>query len=278
VILKLSLVPGIVLHFRHIGSGTGWRLTVQGESYRPLLLYLGCAGWSVNLHRGAIQHRQPSLAGPNFQTDVLEFDERRLRVAKSQKEFIVFRALIVHIRNACQHLHSGGFGAGIAKHEPGDFEDGVGRKADRAAVLKFDLGKAIVTGPKAGSFRNRQVHERFLEPLAHGAVDLDIAFQFAQADNARLGVGDRRESDQQNRQDSQKESKQGAHLVWQEPQQPAWPLKSLAGNMGRKGTRKRYRSALVHTHLQSANHQCGCAVACPVFEPIIRLRKLCLPV
>ena len=111
-------------------------------------------------------------------------------VAESDREIIVFAKVYVKIGDAFAQVGLRDFTARITQRQARKFKRRIGREADGAAIFQLDFDAAIVLGPDAHALCDRQVLHGLLEALASAAIDLHLALNVAQADDASLRVGE----------------------------------------------------------------------------------------
>ena len=119
-------------------------------------------------------------------------------VGKIQLELVarfIARLFRVKIRvdGAGDKLHGAELLAIVAERKTSEVHFAVGRKTQRAAIFEFHFRAAIFARLQLRALNHGQVDKRLIKTVAGGAIDLHRALHFAQADDARLRLGRRRD-------------------------------------------------------------------------------------
>jgi hypothetical protein len=141
-------------------------------------------GRSLDPHR-AVKHCQVGFGPVQLQPDVAGGGKRQVLFAEEKVEFVVAPLDQSHVSHTLNQVNRG-HGAAIGEpFQPRELDDRIGSHAQGAVVFEFDLGDAV-TGLQPAVLDNGQVGDRGLETAAIVAVQLHVAFHFAQAHDPYL--------------------------------------------------------------------------------------------
>ena len=112
--------------------------------------------------------------------------------AEVQRELVVFARRKIDVSRALHHIHGRNSGARVAQRKLRKFDHRIRRKPQGAAVLELHFGTSLAAGFKLCALGDGQVQKSPLVSLTCVTVNLHGAVHLAQAHDANLRIGERR--------------------------------------------------------------------------------------